>query len=60
MVGLDKVFHEVQNLFTSRWGTGIWTFVQSIDNNVGRALSVSWEIEHALKTLCKRCLARVF
>jgi hypothetical protein len=56
---LYKILHEVQNMFASRWGPrGIWTFVQGIDNDVGRELS--WKIEHALEALCERDLARLF
>ena len=59
MVRLDEVLDEVEDLLAGRWRPYvIWTFVQSIDNNIGRGLS--WEIEHVLQTLCKRSVTGLF
>ena len=59
MIRLDKVPNKAQNPLTSGWGSGvIWTFVQGIDNNVCRDLT--WQIEHAIKTLRERGVAWLF
>jgi hypothetical protein len=56
---VDKVFNKVENLFAGRWRPNvIWTFVQSIDNDIRRDLS--WEIEHVLQTLCEHNVTRLF
>jgi len=57
--GQDKVLHKVENLFTSGWSADvIWTFIQSVDNDIDWDLS--WAIEHGFETLYECRITRVF
>ena len=56
---LHEVLDKAQNPLTSGWGPDvIWTFVQRINNDIGGELS--WEIEHAAKTLRESGFAWLF
>ena len=59
MVRPNKILQKLQNDFAGRWRADmIRTFVQCIHSNINRVLS--WQFEHAFKTLLESGFARLF